>query len=80
MSDEDDKDDFLREIDELLHGELENGQPNVKLGEIDDVGTEPTFGLEDVDVKDGSLDTEPLVEDSSPPKAPSPPKTEYVLK
>lgn len=76
MSEEDDKDDFLREIDELLGEELENGLPSIQLGKIDDIDTDPTFGLEDLDVKDGSLDTEPLVEDPTPPKAPSPPKTE----
>ncbi len=78
MSETDDKDDFLREIDELLGEEEGTKVP----GEASSRDSDPTFGLDDLDV---SLDDSPQVshspsKDPSPPapRTPSPAKTKYV--
>lgn len=77
MSDEDDKDDLLREIDELLKEEVENGHTNVQVGENVDLVDNPTFGPKDLDVEDDLKSDEPLTEDTIP-IVPSQAVTEYV--
>ncbi len=82
MSETDDKDDFLREIDELL-GEDEDIKLPVGAKNLD---SDPTFGLDDLDVNlddpppGPQLSHSPSKEESSPlPRTPSPARTKYVL-
>lgn len=79
MSETDDKDDFLREIDELLGEDEDTKRPE----DAADLDSDPTFGLGDLDV---SLDDSPQLSHSpskepSPlpgPRTPSPAKTKSV--
>ncbi len=76
MSDIEDKDDFLREIDELLG---EDG--DTKLSEdTDSLSNDATFGLDDLDTKleDPPEPEQPSSKEVSPPRMPSPAKTKYV--
>ncbi|XP_064395152.1 TBC1 domain family member 23-like [Halichondria panicea] len=73
MSDIEDKDDFLREIDELLG---EDG--DTKLSEdTDSLSNDATFGLDDLDTKleDPPEPEQPSSKEVSPPRMPSPAKT-----